>query len=314
VALKFDHDVAVRDPYGEPDLARFRAGSFEEHQRRYVVPTAPIVFPSHLYPALAPLPAPMANHLLLLEERQYRRRPSKRPASQEMAKAVLERIDRARTLVYEYLRPFVAADRKRQQRGESRAFPNPEWLLETLAQYTPQPVRNSEATLDFWQKKGLLRREKTRGLLEITSVAALLIARLAEGNLQRSWLPSFLETTEPYWWWYGRVSPNAPIQAIPAPIPSTLPASLVVWTPWRGAIWENHWQSIEAEYLYRWAAAPTVQDLLVWEEDAPRKILAAQDDSLFGRPSVQAVLLQEASNDVLTRIVQKRMFHAGSIR
>jgi len=275
------------------------------------VPTAPVVFPHDLYPAFAPLPAPMADHLLLLEVRQYRHRPSKRPASQEMVKAVLERISRARPLVYEYLRPFVAADKKRQQRGESRSFPNPEWLLETLAQYTPQPVRNSEATLDFWQKKGLLRREKTRGLLDITSVAALLIARLAEENLQRSWLPSFLEATEPYWWWYGRASPHASIQAIPVPFAPGLPGSLVVWTPWQGAMWENHWQSIEGDYLYRWAAAPTVQDLLVWVEDVPRKILAVQDDALFGRPPVQAVLLQEARNDVLTHIVQKGMCHAA---
>ena len=108
------------------------------------MPTTSIVFPSHLYPAFAPLPAPMANHLLVLEERKYRRRPSLRPTSQEMIQTVLERIGRARRAVYKYLRPFVAADKKRQQRGESRTFPNADWLLETLAHYNPGPVRNSE--------------------------------------------------------------------------------------------------------------------------------------------------------------------------
>lgn len=269
----------------------------------------PIVFPSRLYPAFAPLPVPIANHLLLLQERQYRRRPSMRPSSEEMIQTVLENIRRARALVYEYLRPFVLADKKRQQRGESRTFPQAEWLLETLAQYTPGLVRNSVETLDFWQKKGLLRREKTRGLLEITSVAALLMARLAEGKLQRNWLPSLLEADEPHWWCYGRISPDASLQTVPIPIPPSFPASTVVWTPWYGATWEEEqWQIVVGgEYLYRWADSPSTADLLIWDEELPGKILACQHDSLFGRPSVQKVLLQEARYDVLTRVVQKGM-------
>ena len=274
--------------------------------------TEPIGFPPHLYPAFAPLPAPMADHLLLEEERRYRRRPAQRPSDQEMAQTVLERISRARTLVYEYLHPFVTADQKRHERGEGRTFPNVDWLLETLAQYTPGRGGNSEATLDFWQKRGLLRREKTRGLLEITSVAALLVARLAEGTLQRNWLPSSLEDTEPYWWCSGRVSPGAPIQAIPVPLSSSLPASQVVWTPWRGAIWEGTWRTIGEAFLYRWAGSPSVQDLLLWQQDLPQKIQAVQHDPLFGRPSVQMVLIQEARSDVLFDIVQKGMCHAES--
>ncbi len=267
----------------------------------------PIVFPSQLYPAFAPLPVPIANHLLLLQERQYRRRPSMRPASEEMIQTVLDNICQARTLVYEYLRPFVMADKKRQQRGEGRAFPHVEWLLETLAQYSPGLVRNSTETLDFWQKKGLLRREKTRGLLEITSVAALLIARLAEGKLQRNWLPSLLEADEPHWWCYGRTSPDAPLQAIPVPIAPSFPSSTIVWTPWQGAIWEeDQWQIIVGgDYLYRWTSSPSVTDMLIWDEEVPGKILACQHDPLFGRPTVQRVLLQEAEYDVLTRIVKK---------
>lgn len=273
------------------------------------MPRIPIVFPSHLYPAFAPLPVPMANHLLLLQERQYRRRPSLRPTSEEMMQTVLENIRRARTLVYDYLRPFVMADKKRQQRGESRTFPQAEWLLETLAQYTPGVVRNSVETLDFWQKKGLLRREKTRGLLEMTSVAALLIARLAEGRLQRNWLPSLLEAEEPHWWCYGRSSPDAPLQAIPIPISSSCPTSLLVWTLWQGALWEEEgWQIIVGgDGLYRWAGSPSVADLLAWDEELPTKILASQHDPLFGRPLVQKVLLQEARYDVLTRVVKKGM-------
>lgn len=267
----------------------------------------PMVFPSHLHPAFAPLSVPMANHLLLLQVREYRRRPSMRPTSEEMMQTVLEKICQARTLVYEYVRPFVLADKKRQLRGENRIFPQAEWLLETLAHYTPGLLRNSTETLDFWQKRGLLRREKTRGLFEMTSVAALLIARLAEGKLKRNWLPSVLEADEPSWWCYGRSSPDAPLQAIPVPISLSLPASTVVWTPWQGAIWEEgQWQIVVGgDDLYRWAGSPSLADLLIWDEELPGKIVASQQDAFFRRPSVQAVFLQEARKDILARVVKK---------
>lgn len=277
--------------------------------------TEQIAFPPHLYPAFAPLSAPVADHLLTLEMRRYRHRPAQRPSDLEMAQTVLERVNRARTLIYEYMGPFVIADQKRYERGEGRTFPNADWMLEMLAQYAPEQAGNAEATLDFWQKRGLLRREKTRGLLEFTSVAALLVARLTEGKLKRNWLPSELKDTEPYWWAYGRLSPYEPIQAVPVPFSSALPASQVLWTPWRGAIWEGTWQPIGEALLYRWAGSPSVQDLSLWQQELPQKILAVQHDSLFGRPSVQMVLLQEARSDVLVEIVQKGMCqHATEAR
>lgn len=119
-----------------------------------------LVFPSRLYPAFAPLPVPMANHLLAQQSQQYRHRPLKRPADQEMIQEVLDRIIRARIIIYEYMYPFILADQKRQQRGATRTFPEPDWLLDTLAQYTPHRKKNDISTLDYWQKKGLLRREK----------------------------------------------------------------------------------------------------------------------------------------------------------
>jgi hypothetical protein len=280
--------------------------------------TEPHRFPSHLYPAVAPLSAPMADHLLLLEERRYRRRPAQRPTDQEMARTVLERIRRSRTVVYEYMNVFVEADKKRQERGASRTFPNPEWLLETLSQYTPGQGGNAVATLDFWQKRGLLRREKTRGLLDVTSVAALLIARLAQETLQRNWLPSSLADAEPYWWWYGRVSPDAPLQRVPVPLAGKLPTSLVLWTPWRGATWDEATREVpwflvddtrSQDVLYRWASTPSLEDLSLWEEELPQKIRSTQHDPLFGRERVQTVLLQEARAAILASIVKKGLCH-----
>ena len=269
------------------------------------MPAEPIVFPPHLYPAFAPLSIPMANHLLLLEERKYYRRPTKRPTSPEMLQTVLERISRARTIVYDYLRPFVAADKKRQERGASRVFPSPEWVLETLAFYAPNGVKNDEETLDHWQKRGLLRREKTRGLLDISSVATLFIVRLAESAHQRNWLPACITAEEPWWWCYGQEHPDAFLRPVPLPLPADLPPSLVLWTPWQGAVWEQEWQPHRDGNLYRWANSPGLEDLLIWDPGLAAEIGAHKERRLFGRPAVQRVLLEEARTMVLTDIIRK---------
>lgn len=271
-----------------------------------MVPGEALEFPSWLYPAFAPLPVPTANRLLETEKQRYRRRRTKRPADTELIHTVLERIRQARRDVFDYLNPFVVADRKRRERGEGGTFPSAEWLLETLAQYTPRTARSSVETLDFWQKKGLLRRTQPRGLLEINSVAALLIARVVEKTLQRRWQASSLKATEPWWWWYGLTAPGEQVQSIPVPNPPSPTTSLVLWTPWLGAAWEDEWQGRSAgECLYRWAGDPSIEDLLIWDEEVPRKILACRDDALFGRASIQTALLREARSDVLARIVEK---------
>lgn len=262
-----------------------------------------LLFPDALYPAFAPLSIPVANHLLHQEEKRYRHRPRMRPTDEALIQTVLARIVRARGIVFEYLHPFLVADQKRQQRGESRRFPSPEFLLETLAEYTPNNTKKAEATLDHWQKRGLLRRDKARGILTITSVAALLIARLAEKYLQKNWLPLLLEEAEPRWWCYGSVSPEIPRQSLPIPLPSTFSNALVLWTPWQGACWEDQWKP-SGSHLYRWAGSPGLADLHVWDEELPRKILDLQHDPFFGRVRVQAVLLEEAKQSILEKIVK----------
>jgi len=282
----------------------------------------PIAFPKYFYPAFAPLSAPMANHLLLQEARQYLRRPAQRPDDATLIATVLGKIVRASTIVYKYINPFVLADRKRQEQGGRAAFPTPDWLLETLAQYTPNNARNSEATLDFWQKRGLLRREKARGLLDITSVAALLIARLTERNLQKNWLPPGVPEREPYWWCYGCASPHDPIQSIPVPVPTTLPASMIVWTQWSGAPWDREWwredvlsykpggpQEWSGDRFYRFAGRPSPADLEIWEKEIPQKLQRVRDDVLFGREAVQIALLEEARRVVLERVIKKGLCH-----
>lgn len=85
---------------------------------------------------------------------------------------------------------------------------------------------------------------------------------------------------------------------------------MVLWTPWRGAIWDGTWLPIGETFLYRWAGSPSLQDLSLWQQELSQKIQAVQHDALFGRPSVQRVLIQEARADVLFAIAQKGRCHA----
>lgn len=279
-----------------------------------MVSLSPLRFPEVLYPAFAPLSIPMANHLLLQEAKPYRHRPLQRPPDEQLIATLLKRIVRARTTVFAYLHPFVLADQKRQARGENRTFLTPDFLLEALTQYTPRGSRRyAEGTLDHWQKRGLLRREKIRGFLDLTSVAALLIARLSEEQLQKNWLPSCMEATEPQWWCSGQLSPTSPVQAIPAaPLPSDPPASLVLWTPWQGALWDGRWQMFGGMFLYRWAGDPGAKNLLPWEKDVSDQLQRYGEDPFLRRETIQAVLRHEAQQDILAHIAERNS-HDGSV-
>jgi hypothetical protein len=135
---------------------------------------------------------------------------------------------------------------------------------------------------------------------------------VAEEVHQKNWLPSSIPPTEPWWWCYGRKSPSAPIQAIPVPIPPDLPSSLVLWTPWLGAIWEGDWQAVSMigdEYLYRGVThCPTVDDLRIWDEELADRITAMTDDALLGREVVQTALRREAGKMILAKSVKKGFF------
>lgn len=267
----------------------------------------PPTLPPHLYPTFAPLPVPLAEHLVLQEYRRYRRvTPSKRPTASQMWARVCERVSRARTVAYEYMHPFVAVDKKRRDQGLAHTFPSPDWLLDALASYTPQGKRNAEPTLDYWQKKGLLRRDKPHGLLDLTSVAALLVARIAEEEHQRNWLTSELAEEEPTWWCYSQSRPDAPVEPVPLPLPPTLAVTTVLWTPWLGASWLSDEWSLIGNLALRWAGnLSSEQDLQVWDSELAMTITASRTNLLIGQETVQAALVQEASRLILERVAQR---------
>jgi hypothetical protein len=265
-----------------------------------------LALPAHLYPLFAPLPLPIASHLVTQEYRRSRRKAvSMRPAPEQVWWVVEEQVRRARTVAYEYMHPFVLVDKRRSEQGLPRAFPSAEWLLDTLATYTPEGKRNAEPTLDYWQKKGLLRRDKPRGQLDLMSVAALLIARIAEEEHQRNWLPSKIREEESDWWCYGQAGPTAPAQPTRLPLAPTLPAATLLWTPWLGAAWEGEWRVI-GNKAFRWAGAVSSEhDLEAWDPSIAATIMRSRSHALIGQETIQVALLQEASRMILEQQAER---------
>lgn len=270
--------------------------------------------PPELYPAFAPLPLPLAQHLILQEYRRYRRVvPSRQPTPRQIWAQVWERVSKARLVVYDYLHPFVVVEQRRSHQDLPRLFPSSAWLLDALATYTPEGKRNAEPTVDFWQQRGLLRREKPRGMFSLQSVAALLVARIAEEEHQRNWLPSALPPEEPDWWCYSQRGPTAPILPMPIPLPPTLTGTTVLWTPWLGAAWLSDAWKIVGSLALRWTGdLASAHDLEGWDHELATTILTSQAHLLTGQQRIQAALVQEASRLVLERVAQHAYTHTAS--
>lgn len=224
---------------------------------------ASIELPKHLYPAFAPLAVPLAQHLVQLEYQQNRSAPTRAIWSR-----VLERVTHARRNVFEYMDDFVQEDaQKPRRRGRGKSFPDEKWFLDELRNNTPTGNRPVSVTLYDWQQRGLLLREWPRGPFDLDSVAALLIARMAEDEHERGWLPSSLDEEEPRWWCYGREYPDAPIMAVPVPLPE-LPPSTLLWTHWRGAAWRK-WASVGNVACCWSPSLPTQSDLAAYKVKLP---------------------------------------------
>ncbi len=263
-----------------------------------------LALPYSLYPAFAPLPIPIAEHLVVQEYRSYRRVPTaKRPRPEQLWARVSERVSKARQLAYEYLEPFVTVERKRRQQGLEGSLLSSDWLLDTLASYTPQGKRNAEVTLAYWQQRGLLRRDKPRGGFDLTSIAALLVARIAEEEHQRHWLPSVLAEEEPFFWCYSQARPDAGVEPLPIPLPPALPVTTVLWTPWLGAVWLSEEWSLIREQAYGWVGPlSTPEELQVWDGDLATTIKTLRANTLTNQEAVQAILIRQAGHMILERV------------
>jgi len=255
-----------------------------------------LALPECYYPQFAPLPVPMAKHLIREEYRWSRKKAETRRQTPEQIWATIEkRVRDARAIVYEYMNPFVIT-------GQPDPFPSTTWLLDTLAGYTPEGKRNALQTVYYWQGKGLLRRDRPGGHLDPTNVAAFLTARIAEKEHQRNWLPAKLEKNEPYWWCYSQKGPDASIEYTPLPLPANLPPATFLWTPWIGAPWfSKEWQ-VFGDKAARWAGVISYeQEIKVWDDDTAMKIVGLRDEGFVKEEDIRS-MIQGASQMILKRL------------
>lgn len=272
-----------------------------------------ILIPKRLYPAFAPLPVPFAQHLVAQEYRRQRRIATRKrpipdePPAEMFWHTVLARVQRARAIVFEIMHPFVQADAIHRRRGRDLSFPDSEWLLNVLANYTPaekEPKDFTARSLEKWNSRGLLPRAWERGPLDQTGVAAFLTARIAEEVYENRWLPSELAPDEPRFWCYGQSFPDAEVVSIPIPRPDDVPPSMILWTPWQGAVWLNEEWQLVASVACRWSPAqPSEEVLAVWDEAIVAEIHNALQYIPFGKQAVRDILLSEARKILLERHV-----------
>jgi hypothetical protein len=272
-----------------------------------------IKIPTRLYPAFAPLPVPFAQHLVVQEYRRQRRIATRKrpmppePLPEVFWQTVLARVQRARSIVFEVMHPFVQADAHNRRRGRDLSFPDSEWLLDMLANYTPagrEPKEWTALNLKHWVKRGLLIREWELGPFDQTSVAAFLIARIAEEIYENKWLPSDMGATEPRWWCYGQSSPAAEIVSVPVPLPEVLPSSMLLWTTWHGAIWQSEEWRVIGSVACCWASVNSSEEAVAaWDKEIVAEIQKALQYIPFGKQAVHDILLAEARKILLERHV-----------
>jgi hypothetical protein len=202
------------------------------------------------------------------------------------------------------MHPEVLRDARHRRRGRGLSFPDTEWILATLAENTPgelEPKNYTVETLKSWAKRGLLTREWELGPFDQTGVAAFLTARIAEEVYENKWLPTEMADDEPRWWCYGQVCPAAEIVPIPVPLPNDLPPSMMLWTPWHGAIWHEAWQVI-GSVACRWSPTPSSEEAVAaWNEVMALQIHEALQHIPFGKQAVRDILLLEARKILLER-------------
>lgn len=224
--------------------------------------------PSLAYPLFAPLPVPFVRHLL--------RGPSKaHPAAEHEPlswQELEQRVSAARHAASTIMAPFVQGDQLTTA-----------WLLQTLTANTPGKIRVQTQTLALWHERKLLRyAERARPAPD--NAAALLIARMVDPR-ERNWLPTTMAEEEPMWWCWRQDQPDAPITVCPVPLPPEIPASTLLWTPWRGAGWRRGpWLTIGSLGAIRWGGAKEIVRGNEWMWDLRLRDLREWDPEIGALP------------------------------
>lgn len=185
--------------------------------------------PEEALPLFAPLPRPFVEHLL--------KRLTKRIPGKELG----EQIVWARHAIYTVLNPFARSSHLSSQ-----------VVQDFLTMHAPGKSPVGSQTFSDWHRKGVVRY-RDHGRPDPHNAAALIIARMTDDR-QRNWLPSEMEASEPSWWCFRQDAPDAPVLPCPVPLPTDLPPSALLWTPWEGAAWDATWAPLDILGAARWAS------------------------------------------------------------
>jgi hypothetical protein len=265
---------------------------------------------SHM-PQLAPLPIPMAEHLLKQRRRLLKKvvRTISQDELEKGALALLEKnVQEKRQAVYVLMDPLVQTENVSREIALSTS-----WIMQALTAHTPENRFVPSQTLSLWRERHLLRYREW-GHPDPDNTAALLLARMVDERM-RNWLPTTIEEDEPAWWCWRQDTPEMPFVPCPVPLPTNLSPSTLLWTPWTGASWDPHWLKIGELGAIRWAGAVgekqhvrwtiSQQDLQVWDAEAA----ALQIDF----PACTEEILQTLATLALFRLARTRLrFSTGS--
>jgi hypothetical protein len=228
---------------------------------------------SHM-PWLAPLPIPMAEHLLK-QRRRLLKKTVRTSLPEELEKGALslleQNVQEKRQAVYVLMDPLVQTEKVLREPSLSTT-----WIMHVLRAHTPENRLVPSQTLSLWRERNLLRYRE-RGHPDLDNTAALLLARMVDERI-RNWLPTTIAEDEPDWWCWRQETPEMPPVPCPVPLPGHLSASTLLWTPWIGASWDPHWLKIGNVGAMRWAGTVgekqhvrwtmSQQDLQVWDAEA----------------------------------------------
>ena len=211
-------------------------------------------------PGLAPLPLPMAEHLLKQQRRLLKKmvRTTSQDELEQGALALLEKhVQEKRQVVYALMDSLVQTEHVSREHALSTT-----WIMHVLSAHTPENRPVPSQTLALWRERNLLRYRE-RGHPDLDNTAALLLARMVDVRI-RNWLPTTIGEDEPHWWCWRQDTPEMVPIPCPMPLPADLPLTVLLWTPWVGAAWDPHWLKIGDLGAIRWAGAVSEHRCVRW--------------------------------------------------
>ena len=264
------------------------------------------VLPKELCPRLAPLPFPMAEHLLLRFERRNPHTPI-----EELWKMLEDAVWQKRKDAFFYMASFVPKKISTS------------WLIDTLSVYTPDQRRLPASTLSFWARRGMLRKAD-HGHPEPESAAALLIARMIDEG-ERNFLPDFMEQDEAPYWCFAQADPLSEPFPHPVSLLAELAPATLVWTPWAGAAWSPPWILVGEDMgAIRWSGTVKEQGQTCWDitlNDLERwtphlteaSVLPPHDDEGFQRQVRQTIATLALQHLARARILAEEERRTGTL-